>query len=217
MSFLRKVKKTSLCLTLAFAAVTAGDAGVRQWTNEFTPLSKSDRDRAEQIFGDRIDYDKVRLSQNRVSFLQNQNQAVTLGNTIYFGKDVHNSRPLRMHELIHVDQNQNDVPHTGVLGAFRLWMIFPSYKADKPDSPYAYAIDTTKSLSDYNMEQQGKMISDYDLACQSVLNDPLLTITFTQSAKKQIPDLEKIISRTLPLKPFAEIDTARGMRAHPLP
>jgi hypothetical protein len=113
---------------------------------------------ASQLFGDAIDYARVRVH-NRcyLPLLQPKNCAMTPNGSIYF----HPSRFLPdyaladppakhwfMHEMVHVWQHQLGYP-VRLRGAVRIGL------------PYGYELRAGATLADYNMEAQGDLLADY--------------------------------------------------------
>jgi hypothetical protein len=114
---------------------------------------------ASLLFGDAIDYARVRVYSRRyLPFgLQPRDCAMTPNGHLYF----HRSRCLLdfstgseqarhwfMHEMTHVWQHQLGYP-VRLRGALRLGLS------------YRYRLSNERSLSDYNMEAQGDLLADY--------------------------------------------------------
>ncbi|MFL6660196.1 MAG: Rhs element Vgr protein [Massilia sp.] len=114
---------------------------------------------ASLLFGEAIDYAKVRIYSRRyLPFgLQPRDCAMTPNGHLYF----HRSRCLLdfskgsvqaqhwfMHEMTHVWQHQLGYP-VRLRGALRLGLS------------YRYRLADDRSLSDYNMEAQGDLLADY--------------------------------------------------------
>jgi hypothetical protein len=114
---------------------------------------------ASLLFGDAIDYGRVRIH-NRCYLpfgLQPKNCAMTPNGSIYF----HHTRFLPdyaagdpvtqhwfMHEMVHVWQHQLGYP-VRLRGAVRVGL------------PYHYELREGATLADYNMEAQGDLLADY--------------------------------------------------------
>ncbi|MES2019324.1 MAG: Rhs element Vgr protein [Pseudomonadota bacterium] len=114
---------------------------------------------ARCLFGEAIDYDRVRIYRRRyLPFgLQPMHCAMAPNGHIYF----HQSRCLPdfsggsalarhwfMHEMVHVWQHQLGYP-VRLRGAVRIGLN------------YDYALDVALTLADYNMEAQGELLADY--------------------------------------------------------
>ncbi len=114
---------------------------------------------ASLLFGEAIDYAKVRIYSRRyLPFgLQPRDCAMTPNGHLYF----HRSRCLLdfsmgsvqaqhwfMHEMTHVWQHQLGYP-VRLRGALRLGLS------------YHYSLSDHKTLADYNMEAQGELLADY--------------------------------------------------------
>ncbi|MFC5461735.1 Rhs element Vgr protein [Massilia niabensis] len=126
----------------------------RRWR----PLTAGEIAMASLLFGDAIDYARVRVFSRRyLPYLQPKNCAMTPNGSIYF----HHSCFLDdyaqasivgqhwfMHEMVHVWQHQLGYP-VRLRGAVRLGL------------PYHYDLHEDALLSDYNMEAQGDLLADY--------------------------------------------------------
>jgi len=122
-------------------------------------LTPGEIDMASLLFGDAIDYGRVRVH-NRPYLplgLQPKNCAMTPNGSIYFhhscflpdytAGDPHTIHWF-MHEMSHVWQHQLGYPVT-LRGAIRLGL------------PYHYELREDATLADYNMEAQGDLLADY--------------------------------------------------------
>jgi hypothetical protein len=113
---------------------------------------------ASLLFGDAIDYSRVRIHNRRyLPLVQPRNCAMTPNGSIYFHPscflpDYAASDPPGkhwfMHEMVHVWQHQLGYP-VRLRGAIRLGL------------PYHYELREGALLSDYNMEAQGDLLADY--------------------------------------------------------
>ncbi|MES2324390.1 MAG: Rhs element Vgr protein [Pseudomonadota bacterium] len=114
---------------------------------------------ARQLFGDAIDYHKVRIHNRRyLPFgLQPKNCAMSPNGHMYFHKSCclpdfsaasASARHWFMHEMVHVWQFQLGYP-VRLRGAFRIGLS------------YRYTLAMDKTLSDFNMEAQGDLLADY--------------------------------------------------------
>jgi hypothetical protein len=113
---------------------------------------------ASLLFGDAIDFSRVRIHNRRyLPLVQPKNCAMTPNGSIYF----HHSRFLPdytkgdphtvhwfMHEMAHVWQYQLGYP-VRLRGAFRVGLS------------YGYTLRQDATLADYNMEAQGDLLADY--------------------------------------------------------
>jgi hypothetical protein len=113
---------------------------------------------ASQLFGDAIDYARVRVH-NRcyLPLLQPKNCAMTPNGSIYFHPSCFlpdyaaGDPPAKhwfMHEMVHVWQHQLGYP-VRLRGAVRIGL------------PYHYELREDATLADYNMEAQGDLLADY--------------------------------------------------------
>ncbi len=114
---------------------------------------------AATVFGDAIDYARVRIFNRRyLPFgLQPRNCAMTPNGSMYFDKSCclldfstgsEHARHWFMHEMVHVWQHQLGYP-VRLRGAFRIGLS------------YHYRLAMDKTLRDYNMEAQGDLLADY--------------------------------------------------------
>jgi hypothetical protein len=113
---------------------------------------------ASLLFGDAIDYARVRVHNRRyLPLLQPRNCCMTPNGSMYF----HHSRFLPdyaagdppvihwfMHEMVHVWQHQLGYP-VKLRGALRIGLS------------YDYELRPGATLADYNMEAQGDLLADY--------------------------------------------------------
>ncbi|MBD9677931.1 type VI secretion system tip protein VgrG [Pseudomonas sp. PDM18] len=152
------------------------------------PLTAGEIAMAQVVFKDAIDYSKVKAHHGGWwLFLGFQNTAVTPNGEMYFpestglykddfsatakGRD----KALFIHEMTHVWQYQ--------MGYWVKWHAL--WVTSRGASAYEYTLRKTGKLSDYNMEQQGEIVSDYYMICveqdiegvwnqNNKYNDPLL-------------------------------------------
>lgn len=114
---------------------------------------------AALLFGDAIDYRKVRIyNRPYLPFgLQPRNCAMTPNGAMYFDKSCclldfssgsEAARHWFMHEMVHVWQHQLGYP-VRLRGAVRIGLS------------YRYELGMDKTLADYNMEAQGDLLADY--------------------------------------------------------
>jgi type VI secretion system secreted protein VgrG len=123
------------------------------------PLTSGETAMARELFGDAVDYSRVKVH-NKSYFwfnLQSRRTAVTPNGEIYFRREdfkadfaeaKFSDRLWFIHEMVHVWQYQLGYPVKAV-GLF-------SWAAS-----YEYTLSPERSLSDYNMEQQGDLLADY--------------------------------------------------------
>jgi hypothetical protein len=123
------------------------------------PLSAGEIAMASMLFGDAIDYARVRVH-NRPYLpfgLQPRNCAMSPNGSIYFHHSCFltdysaaalTARHWFIHEMVHVWQHQLGYP-VRLRGAIRLGLS------------YRYVLREGARLSDYNMEAQGELLADY--------------------------------------------------------
>jgi type VI secretion system secreted protein VgrG len=129
---------------------------------------------AQMIFKDAIDYCKVKVHHGGWwLFLGLQNTAVTPNGEMYYPKKTGlyqddfsatndpRDRALFMHEMTHVWQYQ--LGYWVKLNAMRVTI--------RGAKAYKYELTASGTLSDYNMEQQGEIVSDYYMICIENLPD----------------------------------------------
>ncbi len=127
--------------------------------SNFRSLTGGEIDMAALIFGDAIDYSRVRIYNRRyLPFgLQPRNCAMAPNGSIYFHRtcylsdyslDTNRNKHWFMHEMVHVWQHQLGYP-VRLRGAIRIGLS------------YAYVLDPAKRLCDFNMEAQGDLLADY--------------------------------------------------------
>lgn len=194
MKLLKVVKRATLGLFLAATTICGGDIAYRMLVREGAEKLKPDEIAlAQTIFGDEIDYSKVRIVPHRFSMFQGRDVVVTLGNEIYYDPATKiNPEPVNhfIHEMTHIWQNQHKMPNTGVRGALKLWL---SSKNHEYHAAYEYEAEEGKKLTDYNMEQQADIVSYYQF-----LNNFLRA----QKDQPQIIDIEK--SESFYMKPVVD-------------
>jgi hypothetical protein len=112
---------------------------------------------ASLLFGDAIDYARVRIHGRRYIPFQPKNCCMTPNGSMYFHRscflpDYTRADPGAihwfMHEMVHVWQHQLGYP-VRLRGAVRIGL------------PYAYTLREGARLCDYNMEAQGDLLADY--------------------------------------------------------
>ena len=121
---------------------------------------------AAMLFGDAIDYAKVRIIGRRYMPFQPRHCAMTPNGSMYFHRscflddysagDV-GARHWFMHEMVHVWQHQLGYP-VRLRGALRIGL------------DYRYRLRAGATLADFNMEAQGDLLADYFVL--KLLNNP---------------------------------------------
>jgi len=156
------------------------------------PLTAGEIQLVQSIFGEGIDYSKVKIHSDSWFFLQPEDTAMTPRGEIYFGEKKYKpdfskeddlNKWLFVHEMVHVWQYQ---------------MGYPVIANRYPFMNYNYELDENKSLSDYNMEQQGNVLADYFclkiLSMKKIIDRQDGQIQYTQL---DIPLYEKILGKFL--------------------
>jgi hypothetical protein len=131
---------------------------------ESRALTKGEIELAKTVFGNSVDYSKVRLYHRHYPILgigHDDNTAVTPDGNMYYPTAIYENdfskgnRGLFMHEMTHVWQKQHgrDPQLEGIgLGI----SSFGNYA-----SAYEFKLDPKKDFKDYNIEQQGRLIERY--------------------------------------------------------
>jgi len=123
----------------------------------FRPLSEGEIRLASLLFGDAIDYSRVRIHNRRYMPFQPRNCCMTPNGSMYFHHscflpDYARGDPPAihwfMHEMVHVWQHQLGYP-VRLRGAFRIGLS------------YGYMLTEDATLEDFNMEAQGDLLADY--------------------------------------------------------
>jgi hypothetical protein len=121
------------------------------------PLSAGEIALASLLFGEAIDYARVRIHNRRYMPFQPRNCCMTPNGSMYFHHscflpDYARGDPPAihwfMHEMVHVWQHQLGYP-VRLRGAFRIGLS------------YGYTLTEDASLEDFNMEAQGDLLADY--------------------------------------------------------
>ncbi|MES1945962.1 Rhs element Vgr protein [Salinisphaera sp. C84B14] len=123
------------------------------------PLANGEIALARKIFGDSIDYSKIRVHNDEYLWLglQSDDTAMTPNRELYFNPknfledystDTPGNKWWFMHEMTHIWQYQLSYP-VKWRGALRLGLS------------YEYSLSENKRLSNYNMEAQGNILADY--------------------------------------------------------
>jgi hypothetical protein len=129
---------------------------------------------AREAFGDRIDYDRVRLRDGpgtnaaaHIAFMKG-NTAITIGNTVHFkeGLSTDFSAPgengrLFMHEMTHVWQYRE----LGMAAFFVRYGADLAKAGGKPNDMYKY--DDDSKFAEAMLEAQAQMVGDYHRARSS--------------------------------------------------
>jgi len=114
----------------------------------------------QDVFADAVDVTAVRVHNHGYPLLagrQPANMAVTPNGQLYFPAPSYQAdfsaasalvRRWFVHEMVHVWQHQLGYP-VALRGAMR-WTV-----------RYTYALDPSRRLADYDMEQQGEVVGDY--------------------------------------------------------
>lgn len=169
------------------------------------PLTPGERDMARDVFGDTIDYDKVKVYNGppKVAGIfqlkQNKLSAITPNGEIFLvGKNVQQpdmslaseeSRRLLIHEMTHVWQHQQgrNVQREAIFLFIKSGFNY--------DSAYAYDINGKEKFVSLNLEQQAHMVEDYF----ALRNAPLEPWENPAERREKIAKFEAMLKPSLPL------------------
>lgn len=151
---------------LGLAGLAAGIVGVDTALRQSRGLDEAERTEAFRVFGNSLDYDKVRIAEDPIMSIGGY--ARTPGNTIYFprgtttDKDAPERRgwyyPFLIHEMTHTWQTQHGVSTMRkVLTALR---GHSAYNYDGPEGLKKAAAQGAHFV-DFNTEQQASICGDY--------------------------------------------------------
>lgn len=121
------------------------------------PLTPGEIAMARRLFGESIDYRRVRIHARRYMPFQPKNCCMTPNGSMYFHRSCFLPDYTRgdppvihwfVHEMAHVWQHQLGYA-VRLRGAVRLGL------------PYGYTLRHGATLADYNMEAQGDLLADY--------------------------------------------------------
>jgi hypothetical protein len=167
------------------------------------PLSAGEIAMASLLFGDAIDYARVRVH-NRpyLPLVQARNCAMTPNGSIYFHHSCFlpdyaaGDPPARhwfMHEMVHVWQHQLGYP-VRLRGALRIGLS------------YAYELREGATLADFNMEAQGELLADYFMLRHMRMPGAMSQ----QRYRHSLPLYESVLAHFL-LDPASRANLHRGL------
>lgn len=198
MGIKKVIRKGVLCAAFA-AATLAGDIGLRRLISPPTPLTEEEINSLKPVFGNTIDYSKVRYSELKFSTLQ-KDAFMVIGSTIYAPhrgvRDLMLDQNILAHEATHIWQNQNNIGEGSIKEALKLWLENPHY-ADH----YHFEADSTAKLHHYNIEQQGDILEEYSSAVTALKNyieDTTLPHSIARYQLKKYKQLHEIVERDIP-------------------
>jgi hypothetical protein len=171
----RLVFRISLALLVGLAGLIGAVIGDAK-AAEKSPLDEKELAAARFVFGESLDYSKIRLARGaRLMTWPRRKMSRTPHNTVYFSKrysahkdslDYFAYEDILIHELTHVWQTQHRVPFREKLGT-ALRVVFNKTK------PYNYGgnfalrkkFKGKSHFRDFNTEQQGNILRDYFCCC----------------------------------------------------
>lgn len=209
----QKIKKIARKIFIGGAFVTgtvlagAGiDLGWHYLSQNRRPLTDVEISKLRANFNSSIDYSKIEVSDGPISWFQKDSAFMTFRNTIYAPyKGDKMTDALLNHEATHVWQFQNDIRNTGVWGALQTFIRRPAYYTSRQNSViYDFVTDTSKKLTDYNLEQQGRIMEKYDsltnslrAAAQAITDDTPVNMAADADNIANYKAIKKIVSRDI--------------------
>lgn len=127
----------------------------------------NERALAAAVFQNALDYERIRIHDDKYIFFQATNVLMTPNGEIYapgamyrkdYAAEELNYRELFIHELAHVWQYQIGVLNPKLSGLFEFVRNGFNYS-----KAYRYVLESGLDLIDYGMEQQAAMVADYFL------------------------------------------------------
>ncbi|NMY72295.1 DUF2345 domain-containing protein, partial [Pseudomonas sp. WS 5414] len=180
------MKRSSKPLVTAAAAVGAAALVAKVFSEPDSEkgraLTEGEITLAKRVFGDSIDYDKVRLRDEDYVPWQGATYAISPNGHIYFGESLRGvsdwsleepeSQGFFIHEMTHVWQHQHGV-NVLLVGAYQ------QVKQFLVSNQYAYHLEPGKTLKDFNIEQQGDIVRDYFMAMIKGTAEPIAKFAST--------------------------------------
>jgi len=134
-------------------------------------LTLNERALAKTVFRNALDYERIRVHDDKYIFFQANNVLMTPNGEIYAPGEMYrkdyaaeelNYRELFIHELAHAWQYQTGVLNPKLSGLFEFVKNGFDYS-----KAYRYVLESGRDLTDYGMEQQAAMVADYFLVEKS--------------------------------------------------
>lgn len=131
------------------------------------PLTAGEIKLARRIFGNSLDYDKIRIANRRIMKFQPEHGGLCTGNTInisgrayaddYSQMQSFNLQSFFIHEMTHMWQFQKSPLYFGK----KFMKEILSHRFNYMAKAYQYTLENGKSFDDYGLEQQACMVQDY--------------------------------------------------------
>ncbi|TAL38095.1 MAG: DUF4157 domain-containing protein [Alphaproteobacteria bacterium] len=182
------------------------------------PLTPGEIALAKTVFGDSVDYARVRLHDKRIlpPGIQHKHQAVAKGSDISFPRDAYaadfsaetnpQKQSVFIHELVHVWQHQNRVlstPREALKETLK-------HKFNYSKS-YLHRLSPDKDLTRYGFEQQAAIIQDFFLFSRHGIAKSYKGRRLTGESDKDLKQqYEKVLAKFL-----KDPSYARGLRDQP--
>jgi hypothetical protein len=148
-------------------------------------LTPGEIEMAKTVFGNSVDFSKVKIHNDTSNMFQGRNVTVTPNGEMYCANNYcddfsKGNKGHFMHEMTHIWQYQNNVL-TPRIAAAEEW-VKSGFCYTKC---YSYTLDTKKDLLDYNLEQQADMVADlFDAKERKAHPDPPLPPATPESVEK---------------------------------
>ena len=175
---------------------------------------------AKKVFKDSLDYQKIRIHNEKYAFFQPNNSGMTPNGEIYvhgaYRKDYSSAVPqlkaFFIHEMVHVWQYQLKIlnPVTAAIGE-SIRHVFSYEKA------YEYTLEAGKDILDYKIEQQASIIEDYYRVTHAGLPVHLNRMKNNYSDVKKDKLFEKVLAKfiTSPKYALHTIECKRSRHGKP--
>ena len=129
------------------------------------PLTSGEERTAREVYGNSVVYSDVKVHHGKAYFFQEDNSGMTPAGEIYITGDAYHDDYSRenaetqsffVHEVGHVWQYQNKILSVRTAAIGELISHGFNYKKS-----YPYLLDASKTLTDYDIEQQASILEDY--------------------------------------------------------
>ena len=173
------------------------------------PLTQGEITLAQGIFGNAIDYGRVRIHDGKFMPFHPKGTGMAPEGNLYMYGCYHDDYSVKgprvrahfIHEMAHVWQYQNRI-----LDPIRAAVELNLRHRFNYGASYAYHIDGTKDLLDYNMEQQATIIQDYFLLCREACGLESGHCRNADDAQARLPLYAKTLEKFLKDPAYARRD-----------
>ena len=162
-------------------------------------LTSREKDLLRPIFGNTLDYEHQIVARNdgEVGGPDNSytpgyfpNMAVRLWSKDYSLRSDHTAS-IFVHEMVHVWQSGHG-SHNALKGIY-LWIRYDHFIGDY-DNSYNYDLESSSSLSYFNMEQQAQIIQDYYRVSKGLSPEPSYNVGTRKSLSDYQPYVDQLKS-----------------------